>query len=268
MIDVFGGRVFFVDATGGDDAKDGLSEANAWQTIGKVNGETFYPHDQILFKRGETWTGTQLSVQWSGRHLMPIVFGAYGDGALPIIDGNDAVHCAATIATVSWVRFENIDTRQGVGQGFIVNFQSAHIDIVDCLAHDCGNDGVLFINGCHHCTVWGGEFFDQFQSAAFRISGIEVTDSCYEVLIDGAECYDNLDNGVGVAIFSHDIPTALEPVNIVVRNCNIHDNAEFAILIARLDTNADRVGFNAIIGPGNTIDGTIEESGDVTVLFL
>jgi len=77
---------YYVDATSGDDAKDGLSEANAWKTISKVNGESFSAGDSILFKRGEIWR-EQLTVPSSGSSGSPITFGAYGSGEDPIISG-------------------------------------------------------------------------------------------------------------------------------------------------------------------------------------
>jgi hypothetical protein len=46
---------YYVDATLGNNARDGQSEANAWQTIAKVNASNFLPGDSILFKCGETW---------------------------------------------------------------------------------------------------------------------------------------------------------------------------------------------------------------------
>ena len=84
---------YYVDATGGNDGDTGLSPGAAWQTIGHVNGEAFAPGDSILFKRGETWTGTQLAVPSSGVDGSPITVADYDVGALPIFDGNDAVNC-------------------------------------------------------------------------------------------------------------------------------------------------------------------------------
>ncbi len=70
---------------GGNDGADGLSDANAWATISKVNGSSFSPGDSILFKRGNTWAGTALLPPSSGSSGNPITFGAYGSGARPII---------------------------------------------------------------------------------------------------------------------------------------------------------------------------------------
>ena len=75
---------YYVDATSGSDASNGLSTAAAWKTINKVNGESFSADDFILFKRGETWR-EQLTVPSSGSDGSPITFGAYGTGNTPIL---------------------------------------------------------------------------------------------------------------------------------------------------------------------------------------
>jgi len=86
---------YYVDATGGNDSNDGLSNSTPWRTIDKVNGRSFSPGDQILFKRGGTWR-ERLTVPSSGNATDQLVFGAYGNGAKPIISG------ANNITAESW----------------------------------------------------------------------------------------------------------------------------------------------------------------------
>ena len=81
---------YYVDATNGNDANIGTSSSRAWKTIAKVNRSTFKAADRILLKRGETWR-EQLIVRSSGLRAAPIIFGAYGSGAKPIISGADTV---------------------------------------------------------------------------------------------------------------------------------------------------------------------------------
>ncbi len=83
---------YYVDATSGNDANDGLSPATAWKTIGKVRESTFQPGDYILFKRGETWNYS-LKVSSTGTAGTPITFGAYGEGNSPIISVIDSIPC-------------------------------------------------------------------------------------------------------------------------------------------------------------------------------
>jgi hypothetical protein len=80
--------VYYVDATGGDDGNTGLATDNAWQTISKVNGDTFSAGDSILFAKDNTWR-EKLTVPSSGSAGNPITFGAYGSGEKPVITGAD-----------------------------------------------------------------------------------------------------------------------------------------------------------------------------------
>ncbi|HVO79964.1 MAG TPA: right-handed parallel beta-helix repeat-containing protein [Terriglobales bacterium] len=77
---------YYVDATGGDDTKDGLSPATAWKTIAKVNGSSFVAGDQVLFKRGEVWRESLVPPS-SGTPGNPVRFDAYGAGDAPTITG-------------------------------------------------------------------------------------------------------------------------------------------------------------------------------------
>jgi hypothetical protein len=80
---------YFVDATGGNDSNNGASPGSAWQSLGKVNGTTFAPGDQILFKTGGRWLG-MLNPKGSGSPENPIIIDQYGSGPKPVIDGNGA----------------------------------------------------------------------------------------------------------------------------------------------------------------------------------
>ncbi len=84
-------REFFVDDINGNDANPGTSRAQAWQTIDpKVNGETFRPTDHIFLIRDGEWR-EMLTPPSSGIAGKPIVFGAYGSGARPIINGAEII---------------------------------------------------------------------------------------------------------------------------------------------------------------------------------
>lgn len=79
---------FYVDSLAGSDAAAGTAESAAWQTLDKVNNTAFLPGDRILFKRGGLWRG-QL-VPHSGSNGAPVVYGAYGSGEKPILQGSEA----------------------------------------------------------------------------------------------------------------------------------------------------------------------------------
>lgn len=50
-------RTFHVDATRGDDGRDGLKPETAWRSMTKVNRAPLAPGDRVLFRRGQTWRG-------------------------------------------------------------------------------------------------------------------------------------------------------------------------------------------------------------------
>lgn len=90
LVTYLNAATYYVHTTIGQDNNDGLSETTTWKTIAKVNASIFSPGDQILFKRGEIWRETLVPPS-SGALGHPIVFGAYGTGAQPILKGSNVV---------------------------------------------------------------------------------------------------------------------------------------------------------------------------------
>ena len=86
LVAAAGATTYYVDATGGDDTKDGQSLSTAWKTVAKVNAASFAAGDQILFKRGEVWRESLVPPS-SGATGNPIVFDAYGSGEAPTLTG-------------------------------------------------------------------------------------------------------------------------------------------------------------------------------------
>ncbi|HQA38074.1 MAG TPA: hypothetical protein PLW27_04150 [Kiritimatiellia bacterium] len=79
---------FYVDSEKGSDTASGTDATAAWKTLAKVNAAALIPGDRVLFKRGGLWRG-QL-VPKSGSSGARILYGAYGDGAKPILQGSAA----------------------------------------------------------------------------------------------------------------------------------------------------------------------------------
>jgi hypothetical protein len=81
---------YYVSSSSGNDANSGTSAGAAWQTVGKVNGQSFLPGDSVLFKRGDVWNES-LAPASSGTSGSPITFDAYGSGPAPNLTGYYAV---------------------------------------------------------------------------------------------------------------------------------------------------------------------------------
>lgn len=82
---------YYVDSTTGLDSDTGLTEDLAWQTLNKVETSSFNPGDNILLKRGETWS-ENLVFPSSGNSDNVITIGPYGTGDKPVIDASGSLH--------------------------------------------------------------------------------------------------------------------------------------------------------------------------------
>ena len=101
------GATYYVDSAAGNDANNGTNMATAWRTLSKASNAVLSPGDQVLLKRGGVWSGT-LSVSESGTTAEPIVVGAYGSGALPVIqDGGPCVNVAGSRIVVMQLHANN-----------------------------------------------------------------------------------------------------------------------------------------------------------------
>jgi len=83
---------YYLSNTGKDSHK-GTSEAQAWESIDKLNAVilSLKPGDRVLFERGSRFEGTINIQNIMGNEANPIVFGAFGEGENPIIDGSREV---------------------------------------------------------------------------------------------------------------------------------------------------------------------------------
>lgn len=82
---------YYFSTSSGNDQRSPQQAQNPstpWQTLNKLNSlfSNAQPGDSILFSRGEIFTGS-ITISASGNSNSPIVFGAYGTGAKPIISG-------------------------------------------------------------------------------------------------------------------------------------------------------------------------------------
>ncbi len=89
LISTVNATVYYV-SNSGDDSSAGTSIGKPWKTLSKVNNTYFQPGDQILFKRGDKWSGT-ITVNAPGISGRPIIYGAYGEGEKPKIYGSEKI---------------------------------------------------------------------------------------------------------------------------------------------------------------------------------
>ncbi|MCK0472800.1 carboxypeptidase regulatory-like domain-containing protein [Halalkalibacter sp. APA_J-10(15)] len=148
------GTNFYVDATNGNDDNNGLTEESAWQTLDQVNGFAFEPGDKILFKSGERWEG-QLAPQGSGVEGAPIIIDKYGEGDLPLIEGEGEVDATVKLKNqeyweISHLEITNtapIETTLGESLG---DYRGIYVT-----GSDAGTLHHIHINGVHIHDVSG-----------------------------------------------------------------------------------------------------------------
>jgi hypothetical protein len=118
------GTTYYVK-NAGNNGLDGLSDANAWQTIAKVNGFAFQPGDTVCFKRGNIWK-EELRPTADGTFTKNIHITAYGAGARPIITARDTLTGWTVPANwtetgagtnIWWITYSKATTRLWINKG-------------------------------------------------------------------------------------------------------------------------------------------------------
>ncbi len=109
---------YFVDCASGDDRAIGGETMTAWRTLDKVNHTIFSAGDRIQLKRGTTCQG-MLWPKGSGVAERPIVIGAYGSGALPVIDATGFNTAVKLFNQHHW-EIRNLEARRSTEYGIHV----------------------------------------------------------------------------------------------------------------------------------------------------
>jgi hypothetical protein len=162
---------YYVKATG-NDGGSGLSDAQAWKTISKVNGFSFKAGDDVYFRCGDTWTG-QFIINWSGTgESNRAVVGAYYmnggtetigvSGNKPVISGNNKtiptgdLYSALLYVQGDYVTVTNLEIKQSRGRNILVHSSSSGADYVtlnNLYIHDAYGSAVYVNTGSDNCTL-------------------------------------------------------------------------------------------------------------------
>ena len=133
------GTVYYFDAVNGLDTNDGLTEGTAKQTLAGAESISTSGGDHILFKRGDTFVGSIYRAYMLGDVGNPIVWGAYGIGANPII---------TSVTDHNYTFTDNLDgTWKTTEATSILRLEEDGTEIVRSSTLDTlGDDGVWFWN--------------------------------------------------------------------------------------------------------------------------
>ena len=96
------------------------TQSAPWCNFSVVNSKTFQPGDQVLLKRGDTFT-TPMTLYGSGTSSSYITVAPYGSGAAPIINGNsNTSFVALNLYNNSYVEVEGL-TIENSETGILIN---------------------------------------------------------------------------------------------------------------------------------------------------
>lgn len=180
-------ETYYIDSKKGNDSHTGLSEKNAWKTLSKVNALALHPGDAVRFRSGSQYTG-QLKISCRGSAGKKIVFGSYGSGEKPRIDGNGNFEETVLIYNSEYVTLENLEiTNRGAqpaagrkGLHIVLNnFGIAHdMHINNLYVHDVNGSNVKKAGGGAgiHWTNGGREIKSAFDGLLIEKCLIERTD--------------------------------------------------------------------------------------------
>lgn len=259
---------YYIDFTDGSDAANGTSPATAWKTISQVNGETFLPGDQILFQRGETWNNEELIIPSSGTSLNPIVIGAYGEGANPVLDGDDNSASGGngiSLETQSYVNIQDLEIHS-FARGILLD-ASPNVNVQRVVIHDthfsgisitAASDAVTIQNSLIHTVTTDGVVIDDSDNATINYSiirnsggdGVLVSGTSANATLQNSVLYANTSDGLALT----ESASGTQATNVIVAN-----SGAFGINPNALDlTLATSITFN---NTGGDFNGAYTDGG-------
>ena len=202
---------YYVDCSAGSNGSG--SQSSPWNNLTTVNNTTFSPGDSILFKRGATCSGT-LWPKGSGSSAASITLGAYGSGALPVINGGSNLEALKLYDQEYW-HIQNLEVTGGTKYGVHVTGSGSgmvmdHFRLTNLVVHD----------------VWGGTMTTKFSGLVVLAVAETGSDTFSDVVIDGVTAY-NTTQWCGIMVLgargSDLSDRSRRASNVVIRNCIAHD---------------------------------------------
>lgn len=256
------GATYYVDSTSGHDTAAGTDTTHPWQTLGAVNATTFSAGDQILFKRGGTWSG-QLHPQGNGAAGSPIIIDAYGSGASPIINGGSLTWNSTTNALGSSAAVYLQNQQYWVIQNLeIVN--DSNTDNFGTSTYSSSTDSYTYTGGYPRYGI----LVDN--NGANLLSGITIHNNNVHDVNGCFDCNNLLDpmiNG-GIVVYAQQGSGGF--ANVAITGNTVHDLGRTGILFwdARTPSAPSTTIVQSNLSTGVIVDGNtvsnIDSSGVVT----
>ena len=245
------GTDYYVDSVSGRDTNSGTNSNEPFKTLTRLQGIALEPGDQVLLKKGSTWTET-LFVNGSGNSSSPIVVKAYGSGSDPVIDGNNNLRFGVLIDSKNYVTIrdltvKNIRSTTEVSTGIgVINGNNIVIDNVRISAVE-GMGGVYIYTNAdgrgRYNKVMNSEISGLKKGSVPDNKGVGIMlwsdcASCGEFNeVSGNEVYDSTSHGIGVFV-----PSAK------IRNNETYNNGFAGIGLAENKVTGSVIESNEVYG--------------------
>ena len=254
------GTTYYLDATIGKTDGDGLTPANAFDSLEDINAKTFQPGDQILIKAGTQYTGT-LWPKGSGCEGYPIVIDMYGEGDKPLIDGNgayfmpqvkdwqgpftgetgDQIGAAVYLYNQEYIEINNLEVKN---QGDNVNRDRSGIRVE---GYDYGVIDHIYIRNCYVHDVRGYNGQDDIYPVVPTNPDGSPTDG----FTDEDQTNPNTTNTFWGARTTH----RTGGINFVTYTARLPESKnEFNVPVQELDETKQITTFNDILIENNTVE--------------
>ncbi|KAA0678583.1 right-handed parallel beta-helix repeat-containing protein [Roseomonas genomospecies 6] len=135
-------QIYYVDATNGSDSNSGHDANQAWKSLDKVNSTSFAPGSLVLFERGETWHDSLLA-STSGTSDKPIIYGAYGTGANPVIQASSGSSYAVSLNNKDNITFDSLTMKGSGDAGLLLNGGAENVKVTNSQILDNRGSGVV-----------------------------------------------------------------------------------------------------------------------------
>jgi len=240
----------------GNDSNTGRDDAQAWLTIAKVNGFSFADGDDVYFKCGDTWSGTQLNIDWSGVDADNYsIIGAYegngdivleGGETLPIINGNSGAVPSTYQGLIryrdqsgGYLIIENLNVRDSGGLGIEASYayqsydhpEFSNVIIRKNTVYNSDYVGINIVRG-EYCTITENVVEKSGHENSRVTAGISITQlGTNNNTVSHNRVFGCHSEGIGVYDYPHD--------NVVEYN-EVYDNRTVNIYISDAKDNIAR----------------------------
>lgn len=196
---------------------DSLRPETAWVSVEQANAVEFQPGDKLLLRRGSRCEGT-LAPKGSGTQYAQILIGAYGEGPLPLIDGEKR-RSGLELNDQQYWDIENLEILGGDLYGVHIGADRVsirHLQLRNLVIHRVSGEpkskesGLLVVAPANDSTA-----------------------TINDVLVDGVTAYDTTQwAGIIIAGASYNEQKHRYGDEITIRNSIVHDVAGDGILLA------------------------------------